>query len=206
MGQNQNPAPAIMVLVFRGSRFDGGSGTGLNQRKEERKNQRKEERKKKHTHREREKLEKEKEKSGRRKREDKVREITPSNTYGPHKGLKFTILPLRYVSQKLKTPIWFFRFSSLSLKNFEFWVMKTRLGNQSKQKKLCGSHVFSSLSYEFLVISLKIGLNQTSSKSFVKFWGYDCRHVRWKQFFIHSELVVLCLWARLWTISFPAIF
>ena len=115
-------------------------------------------RKKEKTHRERER-ERER-KSWRRKREDKVREITPSNMYGPHRGLNFTILPLCYVSQKLKTPIWFFRFSSLSLKNFEFWVMKTRLGNQSKQKKLCGSHVFSSLSYEFSVISLKTGLNQ----------------------------------------------
>ena len=38
MGQNQNPTLAIMVLVFRGSRFGGGGGTRLNQRKEERKN------------------------------------------------------------------------------------------------------------------------------------------------------------------------
>ena len=85
MGQNQNPAPAIMVLVFRGSCFDGGGRTRLNQRKEERTNQRKEERKKKQREREREreKLEKEKEKSGRRKRKDKVREITPSNMLGP---------------------------------------------------------------------------------------------------------------------------
>ena len=30
MGQNQNPAPMIMVLVFWGSRFDGGGGTRLN--------------------------------------------------------------------------------------------------------------------------------------------------------------------------------
>ena len=59
MGQNQNPAPAIMVLVFQGSCFDGGGRTGLNQRKEERKNQRKEERKKKQREREREREAKE---------------------------------------------------------------------------------------------------------------------------------------------------
>ena len=64
MGQNKNPAPAIMVLVFQGSPFDGSSGTGLNQRKEERKNQTKEERKKKQRER----------KAGERKKKKKVGE------------------------------------------------------------------------------------------------------------------------------------
>ena len=64
MGQNKNPAPAIMVLVFRGCCFDGGSGIGLNQRKEERKNQTKEERNKKQRER----------KAGERKKKKKVGE------------------------------------------------------------------------------------------------------------------------------------
>ena len=39
---------------------------------------------------------------------------------GSHRVRIFKAMPLSYVTQKLKTPIWCFRFSSLSLKIFEF--------------------------------------------------------------------------------------
>ena len=71
-----------MVLMFRGSHFDGGGGTGLNQRKEERKN------------RERKKPDKER----KRKKWEKKERGNAINTYGPHRGQKFKILPLSYVS------------------------------------------------------------------------------------------------------------
>ena len=83
---------------------------------------------------------------------------------GSHKVTIFTIMPLKLNFQLLKTPIWCFRFSSLSLNPNWVWVMKTGLGNQSKHSKLCGSHVILKLSYECPVIWLKTALIQTGPK------------------------------------------
>ena len=90
-------------------------------------------------------------------------------SYGLHEVKNFTIKPLSYVTQKLKTPIWCFRFSSLSLNPNWVWVMKTGLRNQAKHSKLCGSHVILKLSYEFPVIWLKTPLIQTGPKSLILF-------------------------------------
>ena len=63
-------------------------------------------------------------------------------SYGLHKGQKFYNPATELcISETEKTNLVFSVFITLSQK-FWVWVMKTRLGNQTKQKKLCWSHVF----------------------------------------------------------------